>query len=116
LTLCESAICGRNRSRSAAPGRLADDYSDDLSHPDSDSAIPRPAAACGCGASFKASHERAAIDLTAQVRLLLNRQQHDRAWALFQEDSPVGELNRDAAVARLEAGCTRNERGAIASS
>jgi hypothetical protein len=54
------------------------------------------------------------IDLTGGKSVYcLNRQQLDRAWALFQEDSPAGERIRDA-VARLEAGCTRNERAAIA--
>ena len=54
------------------------------------------------------------IDLTGGKSVYcLNRQQLDRAWALFQEDSPAGEHIRDA-VARLEAGCTRNERAAIA--
>lgn len=43
----------------------------------------------------------------------LNQQQLDRALAMFQENSPAGERLR-AAVARLEAECTRNERAAIA--
>ena len=43
----------------------------------------------------------------------LNQQQLDRALAMFQENSPAGERLR-AAVARLEAECSRNERAAIA--
>ena len=54
------------------------------------------------------------IDLTGGKSVYcLNRQQLDRAWALFQEDSPAGERIR-AAIGQLEAGCTRNERAAIA--
>lgn len=54
------------------------------------------------------------IDLTGGKSVYcLNQQQLDRAQALFQEDSPAGERIR-AAVAQLEADCTRNERAAIA--
>ena len=54
------------------------------------------------------------IDLTGGKSVYcLNRQQLDRAWALFQEDSPAGERIR-AAVGQLEADCTRNEQAAIA--
>ena len=54
------------------------------------------------------------IDLTGgKSAYCLNQQQLDRALALFQEDSPAGERIR-AAVARLEADCTRNEQAAIA--
>lgn len=54
------------------------------------------------------------IDLTGGKSVYcLNQQQLDRAQALFQEDSPAGERIR-AAVARLEAEGTRNERAAIA--
>ena len=54
------------------------------------------------------------IDLTGGKSVYcLNQQQLDRALALFQEDSPAGARLR-AAVARLEAECSRNERAAIA--
>ena len=54
------------------------------------------------------------IDLTGGKSVYcLNQQQLDRAQALFQEDSPAGERIR-AAIARLEADGTRNERAAIA--
>lgn len=54
------------------------------------------------------------LDLTGGKSVYcLNQQQLDRAFAIFQEDSPAGERLR-AAVARLEAECSRNERAAIA--
>ena len=54
------------------------------------------------------------IDLTGGKSVYcLNQQQLDRALAIFQEASPAGERLR-AAVARLEAECSRNERAAIA--
>lgn len=42
-----------------------------------------------------------------------NQLQLERATALSQEDSPTGERIR-AAIARLEAECTRNEQATIA--
>ena len=54
------------------------------------------------------------IDLTGGQSVdCLNQQQLDRALALAAENSPAGARIRDA-VARLEAGCNRNERAAIA--
>ena len=54
------------------------------------------------------------LDLTGGKSVYcLNQQQLDRARALFREDSPAGERIR-AAVARLEAECSRNEQAAIA--
>lgn len=54
------------------------------------------------------------LDLTGGKSVYcLNQQQLDRALAIFQEDSPAGERLR-AAVVRLEAECSRNERAAIA--
>ena len=54
------------------------------------------------------------IDLTGgKSAYCLNQQQLDRALALAAEDSPAGARIRDA-VARLETGCSRNERAAIA--
>ncbi len=54
------------------------------------------------------------IDLTGGKSVYcLNQQQLDRALALAAEESPAGARIRDA-VARLEAGCSRNERAAIA--
>ena len=57
---------------------------------------------------------RPPIDLTGGKSVYcLNQQQLDRATALFQADSPTGERLR-AAIARLEAECSRNEQAAIA--
>ena len=54
------------------------------------------------------------LDLTGGKSVYcLNQQQLDRALALAAEDSPAGARIRDA-VARLETGCSRNERAAIA--
>ena len=54
------------------------------------------------------------IDLTGGKSVYcLNQQQLERAMALFREDSPAGERIR-AAVAKLEAECSRNEQAAIA--
>jgi hypothetical protein len=54
------------------------------------------------------------VDLTGGKSVYcLNQQQLDRATALFQEVSPAGERLR-AAVAKLEAECSRNEQAAIA--
>lgn len=54
------------------------------------------------------------LDLTGGKSVYcLNQQQLDRALALAAEKSAAGERIRDA-VARLEAGCSRNERAAIA--
>ena len=54
------------------------------------------------------------IDLTGGKSVYcLNQQQLDQALALAAENSSAGARIRDA-VARLEAGCSRNERAAIA--
>ena len=54
------------------------------------------------------------IDLTGGNSVYcLNQQQLDRAMELFREQSPTGERIR-AAVAQLEAGCSRNEQAAVA--
>ena len=54
------------------------------------------------------------IDLTGGKSVYcLNQQQLDQALALAAENSSAGARIRDA-VARLETGCSRNERAAIA--
>ena len=54
------------------------------------------------------------IDLTGGKSVYcFNRQQLDRAQALFQEESPGGERLR-AEVARLRSEWSRNERAALA--
>lgn len=54
------------------------------------------------------------IDLTGGKSVYcFNRQQLDRAAALFKEDSPSGQRIREA-VARLETECTRNEQATVA--
>ena len=54
------------------------------------------------------------IDLTGGKSVYcFNEDQLDRTLELFEEDSPSGERIR-AAVAHLEAECSRNEQAAIA--